>query len=225
MLKFREHVLLVGIASTNSLADIVTHVIDDSGSLNATNVKGQVMIARAGNSMENAVDRAIKQESFFLDIQRFKLDGGSEYLRPHSSDPEAATAAQRAAHSGIERRQWAELSDSAVYSIDFLHLKLAKALALTLFELHSVDRVHRSFHPDILLFYEQIPHGAVHFDWSSPSLVGFDSSRSNSRIPGGQIAKTPLASSILIVNFRIINGTKKRTTSVRWVLCFSKSVC
>jgi hypothetical protein len=64
-------------------------------------------------------------------------------------------------------------------------LKLAKALAWTMFELHTVDWVHQSFHPDnILLFGEELPSGTVMFDWSSPYVVGFDSSRSNSGISG-----------------------------------------
>lgn len=64
-------------------------------------------------------------------------------------------------------------------------LQLAKALAWTLFELHTVDWVHQSFNPDnILLFGEEVSEGAVKFDWSSPYLVGFDSSRSNSGVSG-----------------------------------------
>jgi len=59
-------------------------------------------------------------------------------------------------------------------------LILARALAWTLFELHSVNWVHKSFQPDnILLFAEEIEPGSdnYRFDWSSPYLVGFDSSR------------------------------------------------
>ena len=56
-------------------------------------------------------------------------------------------------------------------------LKLARALAWTLFELHSVDWVHKSIDPNnILLFGEEIG-GIVQFNWSKPYLVGFDSSR------------------------------------------------
>ena len=64
-------------------------------------------------------------------------------------------------------------------------LTLAKALAWTMLELHSVDWVHQSFQPDnILLFGEELPSGTVLFDWSSPYVVGFDSSRSNSGVSG-----------------------------------------
>lgn len=57
-------------------------------------------------------------------------------------------------------------------------LKLARALAWTLFELHSVHWVHESLHPDnIVLFGEEVA-GQVQFDWSSPYILGFDSSRS-----------------------------------------------
>jgi hypothetical protein len=62
-------------------------------------------------------------------------------------------------------------------------LYLAKALSWTLLEIHSVDWVHQSFHPDnILLFGEEINPGVVRFNWSSPYVVGFDSSRSNSGV-------------------------------------------
>jgi serine/threonine protein kinase len=64
-------------------------------------------------------------------------------------------------------------------------LQLAKALAWTLFELHTVQWVHQSFYPDnILLFGQELPSGAVQFDWSSPYVVGFDSSRSNTGVSG-----------------------------------------
>jgi serine/threonine protein kinase len=56
-------------------------------------------------------------------------------------------------------------------------LRLARALAWTLFELHSVDWVHKSIDPNnILLFGEEVG-GIVQFNWSKPYLVGFDSSR------------------------------------------------
>jgi len=64
-------------------------------------------------------------------------------------------------------------------------LQLAKALAWTLFELHTVDWVHQSFHPDnILLFGNELGPGTVQFDWSKPYVVGFVSSRSNSGVSG-----------------------------------------
>ena len=59
-------------------------------------------------------------------------------------------------------------------------LVLAKALAWTLFELHSVNWVHESFHPDnILLFAEEVEPDVYQFDWSTPYVVGFDSSRTD----------------------------------------------
>jgi serine/threonine protein kinase len=64
-------------------------------------------------------------------------------------------------------------------------LKLARALAWTIFELHSVGWVHKSFHPNnILLFGEQNASQEVEFDWSSPYVVGFDSSRANTGVSG-----------------------------------------
>jgi hypothetical protein len=65
-------------------------------------------------------------------------------------------------------------------------LNLSKALAWTLFELHSVDWVHESFNPDnIILFGEEVPgHGIIKFDWGAPYLVGFDSSRTNTGVSG-----------------------------------------
>jgi hypothetical protein len=60
---------------------------------------------------------------------------------------------------------------------------LAKALVWTLFELHSVDWVHKSIHPDnILLFSDD---ARAYFDWSCPYIVGFDTSRSSDGISDG----------------------------------------
>ena len=60
-------------------------------------------------------------------------------------------------------------------------LALAKALSWTLFELHSVNWVHESFHPDnILLFAEETEPDVYDFDWTAPYVVGFDSSRTDS---------------------------------------------
>jgi hypothetical protein len=57
--------------------------------------------------------------------------------------------------------------------------KLAKALAWTMLELHSVNWVHRAFNPDnILLFGVRVDRG-IRFDWGAPYVVGFDSSRSH----------------------------------------------
>lgn len=59
-------------------------------------------------------------------------------------------------------------------------LSLAKALAWTLFELHSVNWVHQSFNPDnVLLFAEEIEPDVFEFDWKTPYVVGFDSSRTD----------------------------------------------
>lgn len=64
-------------------------------------------------------------------------------------------------------------------------LKLAKALAWTLFQLHSVNWVHEKINPDnILLFGKEVSPGNVQFDWSCPYLVGFDSSRSTAGVSG-----------------------------------------
>jgi len=65
-------------------------------------------------------------------------------------------------------------------------LALAKALAWTMLELHTVGWLHKSFHPDnILLFGERGPDGSVvEFDWSSPYVVGFYSSRSSAAVSG-----------------------------------------
>jgi len=64
-------------------------------------------------------------------------------------------------------------------------LILAKALAWTLFELHSVNWVHESFHPDnILLFAEEVEPDVCHFDWSTSYVISFDSSRTNNSHSG-----------------------------------------
>jgi hypothetical protein len=64
-------------------------------------------------------------------------------------------------------------------------LLLAKALAWTLFQLHSVNWVHEKINADnILLFGKEGEGDKVHFDWSSPYLVGFDSSRSTTGLSG-----------------------------------------
>ena len=59
-------------------------------------------------------------------------------------------------------------------------LSLAKSLATTMYHLHSVQWVHKTFNPDnILLFGRKSFDGCVKFDWSRPYLVGFDTSRPN----------------------------------------------
>ena len=59
-------------------------------------------------------------------------------------------------------------------------LVLAKALATTMYHLHSVQWVHKSFNPDnILLFGRKAANGGAQFDWSRPYVVGFDASRAN----------------------------------------------
>lgn len=58
-------------------------------------------------------------------------------------------------------------------------LDLAKSLANTMYHLHSVQWLHKSFNPDnILLFGYKSPSG-VRFDWTRPYVVGFDASRAN----------------------------------------------
>src|SRR5205814_6574387 len=57
-------------------------------------------------------------------------------------------------------------------------LKLAKALAWTLFELHSIDWVHESLDPDNILLFGEDVGGVIQFDWSKPYVVGFHSARS-----------------------------------------------
>lgn len=58
-------------------------------------------------------------------------------------------------------------------------LNLAKALAFTVYSLHSVQWVHKSFNPDNVLLFGRVDNGQVKFDWTSPYVVGFDASRSN----------------------------------------------
>ena len=261
-----------------SRADIATHVLDISGSLNATNLKAQVMMARTDSSMATAVEGFVQPESFRVDIQRITLLGEG-YISPRSDITVHDIAAERTEPSGlggIGRRQWANFSNAdglsstiiefksrtglkdaqfpieiefvtkamdklvgalriaaqkketfhvmhcegwyeafdhfgLIYQPPFMQkqsqceslgnillkqeyrelllrdlenrVKLAKALAWSLCELHSVDWVHKSFHPDnILLFGEEISPGVVQFDWSCPYVVGFDSSRSNTGI-------------------------------------------
>jgi serine/threonine protein kinase len=55
--------------------------------------------------------------------------------------------------------------------------QLAKSLTNTLFQLHSVQWVHRSFNSDNILLFGTKSHNGIQFDWSHPYLVGFDASR------------------------------------------------
>lgn len=65
------------------------------------------------------------------------------------------------------------LRQNLQYRID-----LAKALATTLYHLHSVQWVHKSINPDnILLFGKKTENDIVEFEWNRPYLVGFDGSR------------------------------------------------
>ena len=280
-----------GMFSHASMADIATHVIDDTGSLNATNLKGQLMMARAGSCTGTVEPGAVKQESYLLDVQRIKFLGRG-YVRPSSERLDVRVTDTQAEYEtytdlgGLERRQWAHFSedtgnassviiefkarpgpedarflmgrDVIANEIDTLisalriaaqtketfrvlycegwyeafdhfglvyrlpskksrfgqrceslgnillkreycellksdlenRLRLGKALAWTLFDLHSVDWVHKSFHTDnILLFGEEISPDSVNFDWSCPYVVGFDGSRSNSGISGKQTSR------------------------------------
>ena len=64
-------------------------------------------------------------------------------------------------------------------------IKLAKALAWTLFQLHSVNWVHEKIEPDnILLFGKEVGPDVVEFNWEHPYLVGFDSSRATDGVSG-----------------------------------------
>jgi serine/threonine protein kinase len=56
-------------------------------------------------------------------------------------------------------------------------IKLARALARSLLELHTVDWLHKSFYPDNILFFGEQIQGKIIFDWTKPYLVGFGSSR------------------------------------------------
>ena len=59
-------------------------------------------------------------------------------------------------------------------------LDLAKSLATTMYHLHSVQWVHKSFNPDnILLFGRRSWDKKVEFNWAQPYVVGFDASRAN----------------------------------------------
>ena len=59
-------------------------------------------------------------------------------------------------------------------------LDLAKSLATTMYHLHSVQWVHKSFNPDnILLFGRRTLDRTIAFDWRHPYVVGFDASRAN----------------------------------------------
>ena len=56
-------------------------------------------------------------------------------------------------------------------------IKLGRALARTLLELHTVDWLHESFYPDNILLFGESVGQSVSFDWTKPYLVGFGSSR------------------------------------------------
>jgi len=56
-------------------------------------------------------------------------------------------------------------------------LKLAKALSWAVLELHLVDFVHESIHPDNILVFGESHGNAINFAWSDPYLVGFHCSR------------------------------------------------
>ena len=59
-------------------------------------------------------------------------------------------------------------------------LDLAKAMATTVFHLHTVRWVHKAINPDnILLFGNEAKDGTVAFAWDKPYLVGFEASRAS----------------------------------------------
>lgn len=64
-------------------------------------------------------------------------------------------------------------------------LALARALARTIFEMHSVNWVHTSFNPDnILPFAEKVVPNIYQFNWSTAYVVGFGSPGSHDGHPG-----------------------------------------
>lgn len=255
-----------------SQEDIATHIVDPSGSLSATNLKGQIMMARS-ELIGAKTAEGLEQGPFLLDIRRIKfLD---EKLQSRNLGPPIRTARNKQ----IERRKWGSIvaadgtlvqviiefkarplatqlskeTDCVTNELDKLiralriaaqkgetfrvmycegwyesfdrfglvyrlpqtktklrcenlanvllkkeyrdrlqldlenRIKVARALAWTLFELHSVNWVHKSFHPDNILFFgEELRSGVVQFDWSNPYVVGFDCSRSNTGISDPQ---------------------------------------
>jgi serine/threonine protein kinase len=57
-------------------------------------------------------------------------------------------------------------------------LEIAKCLANAIFDLHSVQWLHKSINSDnILLFKQRSASGKMTFDWSRPYIVGFGTSR------------------------------------------------
>jgi len=65
-------------------------------------------------------------------------------------------------------------------------LRLSKALAWTMLELHSADWVHRALTANNILIFGEQKDQRVKFDWDSPYIAGFDSSRSDSGISDEQ---------------------------------------
>jgi hypothetical protein len=61
--------------------------------------------------------------------------------------------------------------------------KLARAVAHSLLAFHSVNWVHKSFYPENILVFGDIQgNGKPKFDWSTPYLVGFGTSRQTMEI-------------------------------------------
>jgi hypothetical protein len=58
-------------------------------------------------------------------------------------------------------------------------LEVAKSLATTIFSLHSVQWVHKSFKSENIIFFGCLSENHGVFDWSSPYLLGFDTSRAD----------------------------------------------
>ena len=67
--------------------------------------------------------------------------------------------------------------------------QLAKALALTVFEIHNLGWLHKNIHPKNILFWPK-PNSKAKVDISKPYLMGFDISRPNQP---GEFAEKPLS--------------------------------
>lgn len=275
---------------------VKNHIVDPSGTLSTTNSKGQIIMARTGNSTSINGTEEVGGGPFRLKDGRIRtLKKGVVKLQASGSatvDDTKFTEDVTYQLGGVERRQWANLTDESgkqptavivefrarpagnddqavedakkeldhlvktlrlaankpdsfrvmhcegwyeetnhfglVYRLPLINcnlrceslsnilrepkyrdqlsidldnrLKLTKALAWTLFELHSVDWVHKSLDPNNILLFGEDVGGIVQFDWSKPYLVGFDSSRMVTGISGHSNFKTKLAPQKLYIH-------------------------
>ena len=163
-------------------------LLDETGS-----VKEQLVIAEfkdrpRGMHIQGAIDQVIKQLRSLVKVLRIaastfqilychgfcetKSGYSLVYQLPSSITTPRTMQCETVSNILMNRTYSQLLGADLQYRCD-----LAKALALTMFHIHSVQWLHKSFNSDNILLFGNKSENGVIFDWTRPYIVGFDASR------------------------------------------------